>query len=175
MSSNINNTQPQETTSSTSYLEQASNAVKNTANKVTGSNTDDNENKNDNMSNISYRRQSQPSGQYNQAVGSAKQSVGAAIGNENLRKAGERQNQEGEQQEARKQAQKWGDGAGDRVTGKVGELLSGPGFGGSDQERMEAEAERRKFKQMHEEGKSQQKKAEQLIEKRWGDENKEMK
>lgn len=47
MSSNINNTQPQETTSSTSYLEQASNAVKNTANKVTGSNTDDNENKND--------------------------------------------------------------------------------------------------------------------------------
>ncbi|OJD18705.1 hypothetical protein AJ78_01320 [Emergomyces pasteurianus Ep9510] len=166
MSSSTKNPRPQETTSS--YLEQASNAVKNTVNRVTGSNASD-----DNKSN--QDTQSQPSGQYNQAVGSAKQSVGAAIGNDALRKAGERQNEEGEQQEARKQAQKWGEGAGDRVTGKVGEFLSGPGFGGTDQERMEAEAERRKFKQMHEEGKSQQKKAEQDIENRWSDEGRETK
>ncbi|EEQ90872.1 hypothetical protein RJZ56_002388 [Blastomyces dermatitidis] len=160
MSSNTNNPQPQETNST--YLGQASNVVKNAVNKVTGSNpTDDKETKNE--------TQSQPSGQYNQTVGSAKQSVGAALGNENLRKAGERQNKEGEEQEARRQAAKWGEGAGDRVTGKVGEFLSGPGFGGSDQERAQAEAERRKFKQMHAEGKSQQKETEREMENRWAD------
>ncbi|KAG5292379.1 mismatched base pair and cruciform DNA recognition protein [Histoplasma ohiense] len=161
MSSSTNESQPQEATSS--YLEQASNAVKNTVNKMTGTNTsDDKESKDD----------SQPSGQYNQTIGSAKQAAGAAIGNEDLRKAGERQNAEGEQQEAHKQAQKWGEGAGDRVKGKVGEFFSGPGFGGSEQERMDAEAERRKYTQMHEEGKSQQKVAEQDIQNRWGDDDK---
>ncbi|KLJ08085.1 hypothetical protein EMPG_16464, partial [Blastomyces silverae] len=93
MSSNTNNPQPQETTST--YLGQASNVVKNAVNTVTGSNTtDDKENKNETQSQTQPQTQPQPSGQYNQTVGSAKQSVGAAIGNENLRKAGERQNEE---------------------------------------------------------------------------------
>ncbi|QSS58934.1 mismatched base pair and cruciform DNA recognition protein [Histoplasma capsulatum] len=37
---------------------------------------------------------------------------------------------------------------------------------------MDAEAERRKYTQMHEEGKFQQKEAEQGIQNRWGDDDK---
>ncbi|PGH08324.1 hypothetical protein AJ79_06011 [Helicocarpus griseus UAMH5409] len=163
--SSTNNPQPQAATSS--YLGQASNTVKNTVNKVTGSKDYDNT--------PEHHKETQPppSGQYNQTVGSAKQTLGSAIGNDSLRKAGEQQNAEGEEQEARKQAQQWGQGAGDRVTGKVGEFLSGPGFGGSEEERIKAENERRKFKEMHDEGKAQQKEAKKDIEQRWGDEDKE--
>ncbi|EEH23587.1 hypothetical protein PABG_05798 [Paracoccidioides brasiliensis Pb03] len=162
--SSSNNPEPQSTTSS--YVEQASNAIKNTISKVTGGTTSQDDKDKD------TKPQPPPRGQYNQTVGSAKQTVGAAIGNDNLRKAGERQNAEGENQEARRQAHEWAEGAGDRVTGKVGELLSGPGFGGSDEDRMKAEAERRKFKQMHEEGKLQQKSAEEDIDQRWGGDDK---
>ncbi|ODH51243.1 hypothetical protein GX48_02672 [Paracoccidioides brasiliensis] len=113
--SSSNNPEPQSTTSS--YVEQASNAIKNTISKVTGGTTSQDDKDKDT-------------------------------------------------------AHEWAEGAGDRVTGKVGELLSGPGFGGSDEDRMKAEAERRKFKQMHEEGKLQQKSAEEDIDQRWGGDDK---
>ncbi|ODH20993.1 hypothetical protein ACO22_05746 [Paracoccidioides brasiliensis] len=92
--SSSNNPEPQSTTSS--YVEQASNAIKNTISKVTGGTTSQDDKDKD------TKPQPPPRGQYNQTVGSAKQTVGAAIGNDNLRKAGERQNAEGENQEARR-------------------------------------------------------------------------
>ncbi|KAK2731050.1 hypothetical protein FQN55_005160 [Onygenales sp. PD_40] len=136
-----------------SYLDSTTSTIKDAVNKVTGSNTQD-----DKPSN----------GTYDQTIGAAKQSLGSAIGNENLRRTGEEQNARGQDEQARMQAQQWGEGAADRVKGKVGEALSGPRFGGSDEERMKAEAERREYKQLHQEGKAQQKEAERDIDQRWG-------
>ncbi|EEH34809.1 hypothetical protein PAAG_05856 [Paracoccidioides lutzii Pb01] len=166
--SSSNNPEPQSTTSS--YVEQASNAIKNTISKVTGGTTSQDDKDKDTVR-ISFPLtipQTRPfPNQYLTSLGSlnlpqaASTTKPSALPNKpsapllattTSAKLESAKMQRWENQEVRRQAHEWGEGAGDRVTGKVGELLSGPGFGGSDEDRMKAEEERRKFKQMHEEG-----------------------
>jgi indoleamine 2,3-dioxygenase len=106
-----------------------------------------------------------PSGTYNQTIGSAKQSVGTLIGNESLRRQGEEQNEKGKEEEAARQVRDWGEGVGQRVKGKAGEVYSSmkpeePGQEGVD---------RLKYKQMHDEGKAKQEQTHEEIDRRWGD------
>jgi len=97
----------------------------------------------------------QPTGTYNQTVGSAKQAAGAALGNERLRREGEEQNARGQEEEAKRHLQDWGEGVQGRVKGKVGEALA-PGDVAGD------------WTKVHEDAKAKQKMAEEKMEKRYG-------
>ena len=152
MSSNQNNN---------SYIDSAASSARSAIDTLTG---------NQQAGNHPDDKENLPSGTYNQTVGSAKQSVGAAIGNENLRRDGASQTARGEEEEARKQVHEWGNSVGDRVKGKVGEFVSGPGFGGDEEQRLKEEKERMKYKDLHDQGKMRQKGVEAEIDQRWGDE-----
>lgn len=84
--------------------------------------------------------------------------MGSALGNASLRRAGEQQNAQGEQEEAARQVGDWSEGVGERVKGKVGEVLAARD---PNTERSE------EWKRMHDEGKARQKGTEEEIGKRW--------
>lgn len=186
MSSSNNTNDPN--TQNPSYMDTARNAVNSMTGNTSDSQGQNENNKNENNKNEndkvtlaflprsfvpfqSNKRQlilmmhlqpDQPSGKYNQTVGSAKQSIGTLVGNKNLQRTGEEQNQQGQDEEAQIHAQNWAEGVEKRAKGKVGAVLAaGQPEGGGEDDHM-------KWKRLHDEGKQTQKGAEQDIDKRWG-------
>jgi len=98
-------------------------------------------------------------GSWDQTVGSAKESLGNMIGNESLRKAGVEQNAAGKEQEAKGQLKDWGEGIQNRAQGALGGVAAAVS---GDRN------ERKKFQDMHDEGKVRQRGAEADMAKRQG-------
>lgn len=95
-------------------------------------------------------------GSWNQTVGSSKEAVGGLVGSQDLKSAGARQNREGKGQEAEGQANDFGSGVADRVTGAAGAAFAGLTGDKVGQERYQAQ---------HDVGKTQQRSAEADIRK----------
>ncbi|MCJ1265349.1 hypothetical protein MMC22_005226 [Lobaria immixta] len=103
---------------------------------------------------VSVDDPSRAEGSYNQTVGSAKESLGGLIGSQGLKKEGQQQNAEGKGQEAEGQLKDYGGGIGDRVKGGAESAFKGLV---GDREGEE------KARVRHDDGKAQQRSAEQDI------------
>ncbi|KAI9040719.1 putative mismatched base pair and cruciform DNA recognition protein [Aspergillus affinis] len=96
-------------------------------------------------------------GTWDQTIGSAKESLGNLTGYESLRREGVEQNSRGKAAEAEGQLKDWGEGMKDRATGGLGKVAA---VAKGDRE------EERKWEEMHDQGKVQQRGAEADIQKR---------
>lgn len=95
-------------------------------------------------------------GSWNQTIGSGKEFVGGLVGAEGLRQEGARQNEDGKAQQAQGQVQDFGKGVSDRVQGAVGGVVAG--ITGN-------EADKARYEQQHDQGKTAQRGVEAELQK----------